>query len=322
MKKVTFGITNCNRLYYLKSCLESLIDCTSDYPNKEIIVVDNASVEPGTKEYLLEKEKQGIKVYRQEKRDPKNEFAKSLNLIYENSTGDYVGLLQGDMQFVVKGKWLESYVDYCEKYKENVGCLIFDAQRSVRINQNAGKYAVFDKSDMTNEYPFFVDLSRPPVQGAGDALYPKSILERVYPWHTKNESHEGGLDSETAMLKKVSEMRSQGELGNVFTGMPKIPVAVAICTDQRGTMGRVRGNKRYGDYWEAKRDNCYYEIFKYENLINDQNKNGGLPLSIEMLAKGIDWNPPIDENGNWKKNPIRVDEATEKDYIILYEEEE
>ena len=48
MKKVTFGIVNCNRLFYLKSCLESLIDTTQNYENKELIVIDNASVEPGT----------------------------------------------------------------------------------------------------------------------------------------------------------------------------------------------------------------------------------------------------------------------------------
>ena len=52
LPKVSFGLVNCNRLFYLRSCLESLIHCTQDYPNKEIIVVDNASVESGTDEYL------------------------------------------------------------------------------------------------------------------------------------------------------------------------------------------------------------------------------------------------------------------------------
>ena len=49
--KVSFGIVNYNRLFYLKSCLESIVDCTFDYPNTEIIDVDNASVEEGTDEY-------------------------------------------------------------------------------------------------------------------------------------------------------------------------------------------------------------------------------------------------------------------------------
>ena len=101
--KVTFGIVNCNRLHYMRSCLESLLYCTDSYDNKEIIIVDNASVEQGTSEYLDEKEKQGIIVIRQEKRDPSSEFAKGLNVIIENSTGEYICPLQGDMQFIVKG---------------------------------------------------------------------------------------------------------------------------------------------------------------------------------------------------------------------------
>ena len=52
LPKVSFGLVNCNRLFYLKSCLESLIYCTEDYDNKEFLVVDNASVEKGTEEYL------------------------------------------------------------------------------------------------------------------------------------------------------------------------------------------------------------------------------------------------------------------------------
>ncbi len=61
MPKVSFGFINCNRLHYLRSCLESFLVCTEDYPNKEIIVVDNASTEDGTDEYLEElREREGI----------------------------------------------------------------------------------------------------------------------------------------------------------------------------------------------------------------------------------------------------------------------
>lgn len=320
MKKVTFGITNCNRLFYLKSCLESLLECTSDYENKEIIIVDNASIEEGTEEYLREKEAQGIKVFRQEKRDPANEFAKALNLIYENATGEYVCPLQGDMQFVVKGKWLEKYVSYCDKYSENVGSLSFDAQRKIRIDQHM-PYNVFAQDDLNAEFPFYIDIKRPPIQGAADSMYPRWILEKIYPWNIKNEAHEGGPDSETAMLQKVKKLHEEGDIKNVFTIIPKFPVAVAIYTDQRGTMGRVRGNKRYGDYWEAKKDNLYYELIDYDDVLKMQSDNNFKPLPIELLARGVEWNPPVDENGHWKKNPIRPETATEADYVVLYDEE-
>ena len=32
---VSVGIVNCNRLHYLKSCLESFLECTEDYKNKD-----------------------------------------------------------------------------------------------------------------------------------------------------------------------------------------------------------------------------------------------------------------------------------------------
>ena len=88
--KVTFGFVNCNRLHYLRSCVESLLICTEDYSNKEIIIVDNASKEEGTEEYLNDLRDRGFKVFVQEERDPSNEYAKALNIIAENATGKYV----------------------------------------------------------------------------------------------------------------------------------------------------------------------------------------------------------------------------------------
>ena len=116
LPKITFGIVNCNRLHYLKACLESLLISTNDYYNKEIIIIDNASIEDGTEEYLLEKEKNKIiTVVRQKERDPENEFAIALNKIVELSTGDLVCPLQGDMQFIANSGWL---YEYAKIYKE------------------------------------------------------------------------------------------------------------------------------------------------------------------------------------------------------------
>ena len=265
--RVTFGIVNCNRLHYLRSCLESLIFTTESYKNKEIIVVDNSSVEEGTQEYLKEKESQGITVIRTHERDPSNEFARALNTIYENSTGEYICPLQGDMQFVLKGAWLERYVEYFEKRKEGIGCIALDAQRRSTIARRS-PYAVFDESDIEADFRFFIDPKRPPISGAADCMYSREILEKIYPWHVNNENHEGGNDSETEMLKKVESLLSQGVLRNIHFISPQTPVSVAIWTDSRGTNARVRGNKRYGDYWQAKSDYRYYKIFNIEDVVD------------------------------------------------------
>ena len=290
--KVTFGIVNCNRLHYLVSCLESLLFCTQDYTNKEIIIVDNASIEPGTSEYLDEKEKQGIFVVRQEKRDPHNEFARALNIIVELSTGEYICPLQGDMQFIVKGPWIEKYIKYFEKYENNIGCIALDAQRKVTIAKRS-PYAIFDESDLDESFRFFMETKRPPICGAADVMYSKEILRKIYPWNVNNLSHEGGNDSETHMLKKVESLISAGDLKDIFFTSPQIPVSAAIHTDQRGTNARVRENKRYGDYWQPKKDFRYYEIFELDSLTAKCNRETP-PLSIDDLARGVGWNVPKD----------------------------
>jgi len=212
LPKVTFGITNCNRLYYLQSCLESLLYCTEDYPNKEIIIIDNASIEKGTDEYLKEKESQGHTVVRQLERDPANEFAKSLNIVANAATGDFVCPLQGDMQFILKSQWLQKYVEYYQKHIKNIGCMLFDAQRNV-TNQSHSPYGAFKGQEFhNNDYNFVLDLKRNPINGAADTMYSKEVLNMIAPWNEQNDKHEGGGDSETKMLNKVQDLIKQNNL--------------------------------------------------------------------------------------------------------------
>jgi glycosyltransferase involved in cell wall biosynthesis len=313
--KVTFGIVNCNRLHYFKSCLESLLDCTKDYKNKEIIIIDNASVETGTEEYLNEKEKQGFTVIRNKNRDPSNEFARALNTIFEKSTGDYICPLQGDIQFILKNNWLTKYITFFEKYKKNIGCMMLDAQRMKRHIDHS-PYRIFDDSMINEEFKFFIDVKRPPVNGAADVIYSRDIVEKIYPWEIKNKSHEGGLDSETKMLMKVKNLIESGDLNHVFNVIPHIPVAAAIVTDSRGTNARVRDNRRYGDYWAPKDDYRYYKIHEYEDSV-EKYKNYHDFVSIEKIVEPIGFKKPIDSDGNWKKNPIRPETATEDDYVVI-----
>ena len=314
--RVTFGIVNCNRLHYLRSCLESLLYCTESYKNKQIIIVDNASVEDGTKEYLDEKESQGITVIRVQNRDPSNEFAKALNTIVENSDGEYICPLQGDMQFIVKGDWLERYVDYFSKYKTHIGCIALDAQRRVRIKNHA-PFGAFQESDLDSDFRFFVDPKRRPICGAADVLYSREIIDKIYPWSVDNLNHEGGNDSETSMLDKIVSLIKSGEIDkDIFFISPQIPVSAAIWTDMRGTNARVRGNKRYGDYWPPKEDFRYYEIFDITSLMEQQTREG-LPVSIDSIANGVGWDVPKDSGGNWLKNPIRPEDATDDDFVDL-----
>ena len=318
LPKVTFGIVNCNRLHYLKASLESLLLCTADYTNKEIMIIDNASIEKNTSEYLDEKEKQGIKIFRRKERDPANEFSIALNTIVENSTGKYVCLLQGDTQFVIKGGWLKEYVTYFEKYGEFIGGITFDAQRRVRLDSS--KFYAFNEKDFKTKFPIAVDINRNPVSGAGKTMYSKSLLEKIYPWPTTSNNQTiadatGG--SEDIIRKRVNNLIANNEIVKPYACMPKFPVSISIYTDIRGTNARIRGNRLYGDYWPGKINNMYYEIFEYEDITSN-NKFKNKIISIEDIAKPLgDWKLPLDPNGNWKKNSIKMSSEKEDDFIDL-----
>ena len=96
--------------------------------------------------------------------------------------------------------------------------------------------------------------------------------------------------------------------------MPMHPVSVAIYTDSRGTMGRIRDNRMFGDYWEAKKDNLYYELINYEKACKSQYDNIDKPKSIEQVVKTIGYDAPIDEFGNWKKMHLDPKDAKPEDW--------
>lgn len=312
MKKVTFGIVNCNRLFYLKSCFESLLETTEDYSNKELIVIDNASIEKGTSEYLDLLEQRGVSVIRKSERNPSNEYAIGLNEIIKKSTGDYVCLLQGDMQFVMRD-WLHEVIEFYEKNLDVVGSFMLDAQRRSTISGHDIRQFSNERMPAKAKLNFFADLTRDPISPAGDALYNRKVIEQIGLWSENNVNHEGSLDSENDMRYRVLKLMKEKTIPQYFTAFSSIPQSIAIYTDKRGTQGRVRGERRYGDYWEAKDDLKwkYYELIKLNEL------NTSRPNSIEDIAQPIGFEKMLDENGNWLKNPIRPESALESDWVTL-----
>lgn len=312
MKKVTFGIVNCNRLFYFKSCLESLLDTTKSYENKEIIVVDNASVEAGTDEYLEEIQERGITVIKKNERNPANEFAIGLNTIVSKATGDYLCMLQGDMQFVLPG-WLNDVVDFYDKNLDVVGSFMLDAQRAITHKSHEIHRFPDDRIPLFAKNSFFVDVSRDPISPAADALYSRKVIEQIMPWHEKNLNHEGGMDSENEMRYKVNKMIAENQIPRYVTALSAVPQSIAIYTDPRGTQGRVRGNRRYGSYWKAKDSTGW----KYYDYINEFEYDLSNLNSIEVVTKPIGFEKFVDTNGNWLKNPIRPESANLEDWVEL-----
>lgn len=308
--KVSFGIINYNRLFYLKSCAETLMESVKDYPDVEFICIDDNSKEPGTQEYLDTLRERGWKVIDQEdhREKPKGNIevvqnvidalSDALNLFVEVSTGDLIAPLHGDMQFVRK-KWLKEYVSLFEA-RDDAFCINFDAQRKVRLEK-----ATYEKVKVGNS-TFAIDHSRI-IPGAGDCMYRKDLVEYFGGWNVGEEVNAEDLFTHTA---------TQAFYGKKKVFVPWLPPSIAIYTDPRGTMGRVRGNKRFGKYWEALDDNCYYEWINEKEIPVSEHR----PASIEEMAfSNGNWELPKDEDGAWKKNPINWP-AEQVDFEVIFEE--
>ena len=309
MSKVTFGIINYNRLFYLKSCAESLMESTKDYPDTQYICIDDNSAEPGTKEYLETLKDRGWLVINQEdyrnenKKDVDfyqdtehmNAFAGALNLVLEHTEGEYFVPLQGDMQFVRKG-WVNSYVELFED-RDDVGSVVLDAQRKVRLHQSS-----FTDHYATEDNTFAVDNSRR-IGGAGDSFMKTEFAKQVGGWEMDKSKFSGETNFEDHFTLKMNMYFS----GKLKPYMPWNPPAILILTDKTGTNARVRGGKRYGNYWEALSDNRYY------NWVTDITSldESSYPQSIEeMVDLNGDWDFPIDTNGNLIKLGKNIDASS------------
>lgn len=106
---VSIIILNWNQLTYLKQCLSSLIENT-EYPNFEIIILDNGSKEPGTKDYLQNLPFRVIY-------NSKNlGYAKGNNLAAKYAKGEYLLFLNNDT--LAHKNWLSPLVEVMNERKD------------------------------------------------------------------------------------------------------------------------------------------------------------------------------------------------------------
>lgn len=105
--KVSIIIINYNKKDYLKNCIESVIRNT-DYPNYEIVVVDNHSIDGSIE--LVKKTFPSVKLIENEKNYA---FGGGSNIGISKTEGKYFILLDNDT--LVQPHWLSRIVDIAEK---------------------------------------------------------------------------------------------------------------------------------------------------------------------------------------------------------------
>lgn len=113
---VSLIIPTRDQLHHLKPCIDGLLNNT-DYPNLELIVVDNDSHEPDTLSYLKGIKKQGVTVLRYPKAF---NYAAINNWAVEQANGEVIGLINNDIT-VIEPEWLKTMVT--QLCRPNVGAV-------------------------------------------------------------------------------------------------------------------------------------------------------------------------------------------------------
>ena len=105
---VSIIIATRDRADFLQRCVESIFSKT-DYPNFEIVVIDNESREPETLKYFAALQKnERVKIHRS---DGAFNFSKLNNFGVARVRGVFVALLNNDLE-VINGSWLSEMVSH------------------------------------------------------------------------------------------------------------------------------------------------------------------------------------------------------------------
>ncbi len=131
LRPADHGLADVHAQVTVTACLEGL-ERRTDYPDLEIVVVDNGSVDPRALTLLDEARGRGVRVLRVD--EPFN-FSRLCNLGAEQGTGEILALVNNDVEPLAEG-WLRSMVAQAQRADVGaVGALLLYEDRSV---QHAG----------------------------------------------------------------------------------------------------------------------------------------------------------------------------------------
>ncbi len=154
-KKVSIIIPTRDLAKDLERCLESIFT-QSSYPNYEVILIDNGSIEPETHQLIskwTEKESTRFKCY---PLDIPFNFSKLNNYGVSQATGDYLLFLNNDTE-VVTTDWIEAMVEQVKRPQIGaVGALLLfpdDTVQHAGVVMGLGGIAGHSYYRMTSEMP-------------------------------------------------------------------------------------------------------------------------------------------------------------------------
>jgi glycosyltransferase involved in cell wall biosynthesis len=309
---LTIGVVSCNRLHYLRALLESMRVCVP-LDRVECIVVDNASIEPGLREYVEGIDFLTARVFR-EKRVPASEAAEALNTIIDRASAPYVLLLTDDVQFIVSGDgWLDGVLELAGAHP-HLGSIMPIALRRVTLDR------YFDGGWGHRLLPSRVPQRLTNADGQTSVVlfgrremgitHSALGITAVATWRTIGPFRATGTAQTVQDAGGGAEddvvRRYRGAGLHLRKALLEVPVLAEIITDPKGTQARVRGNRRYGRYLAPPCPPFYYRIWTEADA-------GAIPrrqsaLAFEDVVEPIGFELPYDANGGRLKNPLGADD--------------
>ena len=105
--KVSIIIPTRDKPKLLRACIESIRESTN-YSNYELLIVDNSSIEPETRDLLAQYESEGISIL---KYPGVFNYSAICNFAATKSTGEYLCFLNNDTE-VISTNWLQSMIEH------------------------------------------------------------------------------------------------------------------------------------------------------------------------------------------------------------------
>jgi hypothetical protein len=298
----------------LRALMESARDCVR-YPNVEWVVVDGDSVEPGLREYVEGLDFVDHKVFEA------CTHPEAMNRILDLARGDFLLMLPEDVQFLVRGDWLEDMVEAASHRR--VGHVQFDAQRRRTLEHYFGCWRPglrgrrlalplrrpYRRIRTARGMDYFgFGRLREPIGASGIVSFCRTEIRRALgPWRQRAElasivDSGGGAERDMIHRYAASGLRLEAFLR-------RVPVVADVVTDPRGTKARIRfGNRRYGRYAPPPAGRFYYRIWDEAELA----RFGSGPPGFEDFVQPLGFELPLDGDGNLlKTNVIAEDEPWE-----------
>jgi GT2 family glycosyltransferase len=126
--KVSIIIPTRDKPKLLRACIESIRENTN-YSNYELLIVDNSSIEPETKDLLAQYQSEGVSILQH---PGTFNYSAICNFAATKATGEYLCFLNNDTE-VISSNWLSSMVEHASRSSAGlVGAVLSYPNKSIQ----------------------------------------------------------------------------------------------------------------------------------------------------------------------------------------------